>query len=196
MLNQTHFNLAAKQIMQDITKIVFVFVFFAGCCSCHTNPKKMEALSKEFEEPIASSIDLNCFYTKNGEVSHTLSSPKVERFSGDKPYIEFSEGLEIYSFEKKEVQSSYFKANYAVQKLSDKLIIARGGVFLKNSKNETLETEHLVWDEQKEQIYTQELVKITKEGQTIIGEGFESDIYFSKYTLKKSRGIITFEEDE
>ena len=120
----------------------------------------------------------------------------MERFSGDKPYIEFSEGLEIYSFEKKEVQSSYFKANYAVQKLSDKLIIARGGVFLKNSKNETLETEHLVWDEQKEQIYTQELVKITKEGQTIIGEGFESDIYFSKYTLRKSRGIITFEEDK
>ena len=46
------------------------------------------------------------------------------------------------------------------------------------------------------QIFTEELVKITKQGQLIIGEGFESNTSFSKYTLKNSRGIINLDQVE
>ena len=48
----------------------------------------------------------------------------------------------------------------------------------------------------KDQIFTEAQVKITKQGQLIIGEGFESNTSFSNYTLKNSRGIINLDQSD
>lgn len=164
--------------------------------SCQTNPQKMEALVKDVEEPVVSSQNVEWFYTKNGAVSHRLTSPKVLRFEAQKEYIEFPLGLEIYSYNAQGEQEAFMKSDYAIQNLDDKTIEAKGGVLLENLIGEKLETEYLVWDEKSEEIFTEELVKITKQGQSIIGEGFESNISFSKYTLKNSRGIINLDQEE
>lgn len=164
--------------------------------SCQTNPQKMEALVKDSEEPVVVSQDVEWFYTKNGIASHRLISPKVLRFAGQKEYIEFPLGLEVFSFNVHGEQEAFMKSDYAIQHLDDKTIEARGGVLLENFKGEKLETEFLVWDEKQEQIFTESIVNITKKGQLIIGEGFESNTSFSKYTLKNSRGIINLDKEE
>ena len=164
--------------------------------SCNTSTKKIEDLVKNFEEPIVVSEDVEWFYTKNGITSHRLTSPKVLRYEGQKPYIEHPLGLEVFSFNPHGEQESFMRADYAVQHLGDKIIEAKGTVLLENLKGEKLETEFLVWDEKQNQIFTEELVKITKQGQSIIGEGFESNTSFSKYTLKNSRGIINLDQTE
>ena len=164
--------------------------------SCQTNPQKMEALVKDVEEPVVSSQNVEWFYTKNGAASHRLISPKVLRFEAQKEYIEFPLGLEIYSYNTQGEQEAFMKSDYAIQNLEDNTIEAKGGVLLENLVGEKLETEYLVWDEKSEEIFTEELVKITKQGQSIIGEGFESNISFSKYTLKNSRGIINLDQEE
>ena len=164
--------------------------------SCQTNPQKIDALVKNTEDPVVVSEDVEWYYTKNGIASHRLKSPKVLRFEGHKEYIEFPIGLEIFSFNVYGEQEAFMKSDYAIQHLDDKTIEAKGGVLLENTKGEKLETEFLVWDEKREQIYTEALVKITKQGQLIIGEGFESNTSFSKYTLKNSRGIINLDQAE
>ena len=164
--------------------------------SCQTNPQKMEALVKDLEEPVVVSQDVEWFYTKNGIASHRLISPKVLRFAGQKEYIEFPLGLEVFSFNVHGEQEAFMKSDYAIQHLDDKTIEAKGGVLLENFKGEKLETEFLVWDEKREQIFTESIVNITKKGQLIIGEGFESNTSFSKYTLKNSRGIINLDKEE
>ena len=173
--------------MLFITTVIF---------SCQTNPQKMEALVKDLEEPVVISEDVEWFYTKNGLASHRLTSPKVLRFEGQKEYIEFPLGLEVFSFNVHGEDEAFMKSDYALQHLDDKTIEAKGGVLLENLKGEKLETEFLVWDEKRGQIFTEELVKITKQGQLIIGEGFESNTSFSKYTLKNSRGIINLDQVE
>ena len=164
--------------------------------SCQTNPQKMEALVKDLEEPVVVSQDVEWFYTKNGIASHRLISPQVLRFGGQKEYIEFPLGLEVFSFNVHGEQEAFMKSDYAIQHLDDKTIEAKGGVLLENFKGEKLETEFLVWDEKQEQIFTESIVNITKKGQLIIGEGFESNTSFSKYTLKNSRGIINLDKEE
>ena len=164
--------------------------------SCQTNLQKMEALVKNTEEPVVISEDVEWFYTKNGIASHRLTSPKVYRLEGQKEYIEFPLGLEVFSFNAQGEQEAFMKSDYAIQHLDDKTIEAKGGVLLENLKGEKLETEFLVWDEKQNQIFTEALVKITKQGQSIIGEGFESNTSFSKYTLKNSRGIINLDQVE
>ena len=172
--------------------IIFLFTatFVFGC---QTNPQKMEALVKDVEEPVVTSQDVEWVYTKNGSTSHRLTSQKILRFDGEKEYIEFPLGLEIFSFNIRGEQQAFMKSDYAIQHLDDETIEAKGGVILENSKGEKLETEILVWDEKRDQIYTEALVKITTQGQLIIGEGFESNRSFSKYTLKNSHGIINLD---
>lgn len=184
--------------LKDCHKIKSIVVSFgmAMLFACQTNPQQMEDLSKEIDEPVVSSVDVEWFYTKNGEASFKLNTSKMLRFGSKEPYVEFPQGIDLHSFEQEGEQDAYLRADYAIQLLKDKLIEAKGNVLLQNAKGEKLETEYLVWDELKERIYTDEFVKITKEGQVIMGEGFESDIYFSEYTLKKSRGIINFGNDQ
>ena len=165
--------------------LITTFVF-----SCQTNTQKIDALVKDTEEPAVISQGVEWLYTKSGIPSHRLSSPKVLRFDAQTEYIEFPKGLEIFSFDTLGEQEAYMKSDYAIQHLDDKTIKAKGGVLLENNKGEKLETESLFWNEKREQIFTDATVKITNKDQIIIGEGFESNTSFSKYTLKNTRGII------
>ena len=180
----------------SITKGFVLFFTTTIILSCQTNPQKMEALVKDEEGPVVSSQNVEWFYTKNGSASHRLTSPKVLRFESQKEYIEFPLGLEIYTYNAQREQEAFMKSDYAIQNLTNKTIEAKGSVLLENLIGEKLETEYLVWDESRGKIFTEELVKITKQDQSIIGEGFESNISFSKYTLKNSRGIINLDQEE
>ena len=76
---------------------IFILLFITTVIfSCQTNSQKMEALVKDLEEPVVISEDVEWFYTKNGLASHRLTSPKVLRFEGQKEYIEFPLGLEVF----------------------------------------------------------------------------------------------------
>ena len=187
-----------KRICSLIKKSNIIILLFTATLvfSCQTNLQKMDELVKEIEEPVVISEDVEWFYTKNGIASHRLTSPKVLRFEGQKEYIEFPLGLEVFSFNVHGEQEAFMKSDYAIQHLDDKTIEAKGGVLLENLKGEKLETEFLVWDEKQEQIFTEAVVKITKQEQLIIGEGFRSNTSFSKYTLKNSRGIINLDHEE
>ena len=185
-----------KPIKRLAIKGFLVFVITTAILSCHTNPQKIEALVKDTEEPVVSSEEVEWFYTKNGVATHRLTSPKVLRFGGQKEYIEFPAGLEIFSFNTQGEQEAFMKSDYAIQYLADKIIEAKGSVLLENLKGEKLETEFLVWNENRNEIFTEELVKITKQGLSIMGYGFESNTSFSKYTLKNTRGIINLDQPE
>ena len=60
-----------------------------------------------------------------------------------------------------------------------------------NENGDILETEHLLWNEKTEMIYTEEFVKITTKDEMIFGEGLESNQNFTKYTIKKISGTVT-----
>jgi len=58
-----------------------------------------------------------------------------------------------------------------------------------------LETEQLFWDQEKDLIYTERLVKITNEDQTVIGTGFESDSKLNKRKIKNVSATIYLREE-
>ena len=153
----------------------------------------MSPMNKEINDPTTSSIDVAWNYSKNGNTSIKLNAPKMLLFEGKEAYTEFPEGVLVYSYEHNGNKDASLRADYAIQIPKEQLMKARGNVVLKNAKGEVLETEFLIWDEEKEKIFTEELVKITQGTQTIIGEGFESDIYFSDYYIKNTRGIINLD---
>ena len=58
-------------------------------------------------------------------------------------------------------------------------------VELLQNKTDILETEKLNWNKQKEEIFTDEFVKITTDNEVIFGQGLVSNQNFSKYTIRK-----------
>ena len=75
--------------------------------------------------------------------------------------------------------------------LSENKVNSSEDVKVYNISGDLLETEHLIWNEKTEKIYTEEFVKITTKDEVIYGEGLESNQYFSQYTIKKIKGTIT-----
>jgi hypothetical protein len=73
---------------------------------------------------------------------------------------------------------------------------ARNDVVVINKKGEKLNTEELIWDEQREQIYSNAFVKITTDDEIIMGNGLESNQTFTDYTVKHITGSIKVKTED
>ena len=77
-----------------------------------------------------------------------------------------------------------------------KLWELKDSVIIVNENKDRLETDQLFWDQDKNLIYTDRLVKITNEDQTVIGTGFESDPKLEKRKIKNVSATIYLKEEE
>jgi len=71
---------------------------------------------------------------------------------------------------------------------------ARNNVVVENTSGDKLETEHLIWDQKEDRIFSDVFTRITSPDRVIFGDGFESNQDFSKYRIRKVRGIIDLKE--
>ena len=75
-------------------------------------------------------------------------------------------------------------------------MVARNNVVVINEKGEKLNTEELVWDEEKELIYSNAFVKITTKDEIIMGTGMTANQNFTNYVIKNISGIIRVKAQE
>ena len=73
-------------------------------------------------------------------------------------------------------------------------MVVKNNVVIRNINGDILETDLLNWDENKQEIYTDDFVKITTKSEVIYGQGFVSNQNFSKYTIKNIKGTILLED--
>jgi hypothetical protein len=64
-----------------------------------------------------------------------------------------------------------------------------------NNKGERLNTEKLIWDQNRQLIYTDKFVRITTPSEVLTGEGMESTQDFSDWTIKTPRGRFPLSKD-
>jgi LPS export ABC transporter protein LptC len=85
-------------------------------------------------------------------------------------------------------------ANYGISYTKTEIMEAKGNVVLESVKGDKLETEHLIWDQKADRIYSNVFSRITSPERVIYGDGFESNQDFSKYRILKVKGIISLTE--
>jgi LPS export ABC transporter protein LptC len=85
-------------------------------------------------------------------------------------------------------------AKYAIHYDAEHRWEAQNDVVVVNEKGEQLNTEKLIWDEQKEKLYSDQFVKITTPDEIIMGKGFEANQDFSRYKIFNVTGRITVKE--
>lgn len=175
---------------------MILLIFLMGSFfSCVNDPKEVEEINDEELFPDQEMREVDVLYSSRGEIKFRLRAPLVEQYGGEEPYNEMPEGVDIEIYDDSTMKvSSQLRANYAIDITYDKKMEARDNVVVVNDEGDTLNTEHLIWDLEKDEIRSDVFVKITTPQQVLMGEGLISDQDFTDYKILKPRGIINLED--
>ena len=136
-------------------------------------------------------------YSDSAIIKLRLTAGKVDNYiSGEKPYTEFTEGVEMIFYNDDMTRESQLTADHAIHYQKSGKMEAKNNVIVINKKGEMLNTEHLIWDENEHMINTEEFVKITTADEIIYGDGLEANEDFTQYKIKNIKGTIQINEEE
>jgi len=183
----------------DITFFLAVFIANFVLFSCNKPKlKDVEALTSEEVFPIETAKDIEYIFSDSAIVKAKLIAPLMKKYATDDhdDYLELSEGLHVTFFNEFKEPSSFLRADHGIQYINRKIIEVTGNVVVVNTRHDTLNSEHLIWDEKNDKVFSHKFVRVRTEDEIIHSEGFETDLGFTQYKFKNIKGIISLREDE
>lgn len=175
--------------------VLFPLALLAGCWSCENDLSKVKLYEKGKKGPVESAKNMKILYSDSGTVKMQIIAPILNRYETENPYTEMPKGVEALFFDSAMNVSSKLKAEYAIRYDRELRMEARKNVVVVNSKGEQLNTEHLLWDERRQRLKSDEFVKITTSDEIIYGNGFEANQDFSQYRIFNIKGIISIKSE-
>lgn len=193
LLNSSTTQLTSPKLLISSTTQLILLLFAAIISGCQPDLKTIEDITRVEEGPVESTQNIEIIYTERAVVKMTMSAPRMDRYTGEKPYMEMPDGLEVLFYDSLMNVTSSMSSRYAISYGDNEMIEARNDVVVVNELNERLNTEHLVWDQKKKIIYSDKFVKVTRADEVLFGDGFESDERFTQWVITKPRGTFTVE---
>ncbi len=158
---------------------------------CENNIEQIKAFYSIENLPVLEATNFETLLTDSGQVRYFLKAPKLLQFQDEgRDYTEFPEGMELIQYDEHRHIILSITADYAKQFVADDKWEAKNNVVATNAQGDTLKTEHLIWEEKKEIIYTEEFVKIISADKIITGIGLTSDISLKNWKVKNPKGTI------
>ncbi len=191
----SNFNL--KKSHKNLIFFTLVSSWVITLFSCTNNIDIASVLENKEDKASVTAKKSEIIYTENGKVKLKVIAPVTKIFQNvEQPYTEFPEGITVYNFSDSMEIESELTSNYANYYDKKKLWSASNNVIAKNKKEETLNTEHLFWDQNKKTIYTEDMVKITTADGIQYGQGFISDEAFNNWEIKKPNSFYYLDENK
>ncbi len=173
-----------------ILNIVFVLAFVA--CSTDDYDKKLveqESNVLQGDLPDQISHDVKVLFTDSNITKAILYAGRARIFSDKKETILDSNVHIDFIDSKTGEKQSYLDSDSAHIDDKTQNMVAVGNVFVKSdSKNSTLKTEKLFWNNKTRKIHTDEFVIFDTPQEHFEGYGFESDENLSNSTIYKVSG--------
>jgi len=175
------------------TLVCIALILFA---SCENDIEKVKIITGKKAIPVERGKEVEILYSDSAKIKARLLARELNRFAEKQPYIEMPKGIKMYFYDSNQKVNSTLTSQYAkvLQFPDNNIMEAKRKVVVVNEKNETLKTEHLVWDQKKETIVSDAFVTITTKDEIIMGEGLESNQSFTKYKIKKMTGTINLKK--
>jgi LPS export ABC transporter protein LptC len=179
-----------------MTKLYFIFVglLLVFMYSCGNDLNEVKKFANEERVPISSTRNVEMLYSDSARLRAKINSPLRETYVGKDGYIEFPKGVKVEFYGVNSKLESKLKANYAKSYTGQERMEAKNNVVIESTSGDKLETEHLIWDQRQDRIFSNVFTRITSPDRVIYGDGFESNQDFSKYRILKVKGIINLNE--
>lgn len=164
--------------------------------ACHNDIQTINLITAGKNLPVETSTDIDLTYSDSARIKMRLKSPRIERYESDTLHDLFPQGIHIEFYDDSLHVSSQLTSKWAIRYERLGKMEAKRDVIVFNKKGEKLNTEYLIWDEQRKIIYTNAFVKITTADEIIYGDGLESNQDFSKYKIMNIKGTIAVPDEQ
>ncbi len=164
--------------------------------SCKNDIEKVKKVMNTKDMPVQTTYDAEITYSDSGVIKVKLYADKMDRYIGERSYLEFPDGLKVKFFGSGEEGNAHLKANYGILYEEKNRMIVRDDVVFINRKGEKLNTEKLIWSQDSARIYTDKFVKITRKDGIIHGKGLTAKEDFSSYEILEPEGELYFDPEE
>ncbi|MCF8335381.1 MAG: LPS export ABC transporter periplasmic protein LptC [Bacteroidales bacterium] len=193
LLNKHIYNLLkGKNIIIPLV-VGGIIIFFSAC---ENDIEKVKLMSRESNFPDQSMTDAVILHKTNGRLNIKVTSPEINRYTSiEEPHTIFPQGLNVRFYDSTLTVESKITANYAIYHEKDDRWEAKNNVVAINSEGDTLNTEYLIWNQNKKLIHTDRYVRITTKDGIIHGKGFEANQDFSNWSIKNTTGTIEVEDE-
>ncbi len=157
----------------------------------------ISAIAPDASHPSETARNIEVLYSDSGKIIIQLTAPLLKRFAEEEAYMEFPEGLQLNFFDSLMNVKTTLTAQYGISWDKTKIMEVKYDVVVNDfEKDEVLNTEHLIWDQREQRIYSDVFVKRTTPDGVLYGDGFDADENMSEYTLRNPRGVFTIEEED
>jgi LPS export ABC transporter protein LptC len=164
--------------------------------ACSKGPVTTDFTKSPDDDPIMSARNIDMLFSDSGKIQARLTSPLMNRYAGEAPYLEFPKGFRVAMFDSAHRTSTTITADRGIRKENARTMEAWGHVVVRNEqKNEQLNTEHLVWDENRHRIWSDVKVRITKPDQILNGSRMEANDTFTSYSIEQATGQMNVKQD-
>ena len=172
------------------TLFLAIGVLFISCGTQEFSKNQLLEYDGKFPDESANDVEIS--FSDSGRVSFEIFAPLLNKYNGDFPYMDCPEGIKIISYDGNGEQEAILTSEYAISEEATQKMEARTHVVITNVKNgDTLKTEKIIWDKGSKRIYSDvEVRQIRSDGTVNIGDGFDADERFTKYTVRNPRGEI------
>lgn len=170
-------------------------VILITATSCSNEKAEIERVTINENFPNEVSENVTLYYSDSAKIKVRLKAPYFESYyRGEDTYSEFKQGIDVEFYSDSGTVESTIISNYAKYYSERGIMIAEDDVEVVNIDGDILNTEHLVWNRNDEQITSDAFVKITTTDEIIYGNGLVANENFSSYSIKDIKGIISIEE--
>ncbi|HRH64882.1 MAG TPA: LPS export ABC transporter periplasmic protein LptC [Bacteroidia bacterium] len=132
--------------------------------SCENDLNKVKLYGKGEKAPSESAKNIKILYSDSARVQVEVTAPVLDRYESENPYIEMTKGLRAIFYDSQLNVKSRLDADYGIRSEREQKMEARKNVVVVNQKGDRLNTEHLIWDEKKQKLLSDEFVKNNNPG--------------------------------
>jgi LPS export ABC transporter protein LptC len=178
------------------TSITYYFLAAAlltGCffvfTSCENDQAVVDQLFKK-KTAVEEAKTVESFLSQSGKVKAKLTSPYMLRVQADSAYMEFPRTLHVDFYDDSTVIESTLDARYAKYVEFDHKVLLRDSVLVQSIKNgDTLRTQELWWDQDKQEFYTDKPAHVYQRDKIIFAKnGLRAAQNLTSYTFYSSSG--------
>lgn len=156
----------------------------------------MQAIMKLDQKAAAveEGVEIESFFSQGGKVKAKLTAPTMDRHLDRPAYVEFNDGLKVYSYNDSLQVESTVTARYGKYFEHDENVFLRDSVVVVNKEGNRLDCNELNWDSKRGKFYSNKAVRISTPTDTIYGTGLESNQDFSDYDIINPQGQLLVQD--
>ena len=159
--------------------------------SCENSQEEVDQLFKK-KIAIEEGKTIESYLSQSGKVKAKLTAPYMLRYEADSAYIEFPRTLHVDFFDDSTKVESTVDARYAKYIEFDHKVLLRDSVLVISLRNgDTLRTQELWWDQDKQQFYTTKPAHVYQRDKIIFAKnGLTASQSLTSYTFYEASGPV------